>query len=62
MILRTLRTDIDDTRRELGEHAENVTVAVENAATAITAIGIVAVLALILAGYAVTTTGAKPPW
>lgn len=62
MFIRELRNDIDETRRDLTAHAENVALSVDNAAAAITTIGIVAVVALILAGYAVAAGGVKPPW
>lgn len=62
MILRQLRDDIDETRRDLTAHAENVAESVDAAAFAITLVGLAAVVALVLAGYAVTASGAKPPW
>jgi hypothetical protein len=62
MLLRDLRNDIDETRRELSKHAENVAVSVENAAVAITLVGLVAAVAILLAGYTLATSGVKPPW
>lgn len=61
--LAKLRDDINETREELSAHAENVTLSIENAAAAIVGIGAVAILALLLAGYAVVSNGGeKPPW
>lgn len=57
-----LRTQIDDTAAELRSGADDVSEAVDRAADAITVIGAVAIVALILAAYAVVkTTDLRPP-